>query len=82
MARGGLPLTQLKALLEDVDSNPHESEHITAVTQLWCEIFGNEPVCQSTLLQLRSCGAKSLVMNLSGLILLSALLALLFCGWL
>ena len=36
---------------------------------------------QSTLLQLRSCGAKSLVMNLSGLILLFALLALLFCGW-
>ena len=28
-------------LLEDVDSNSHESEHITAVTQLWCEIFGN-----------------------------------------
>ena len=48
MARGGSPSHQLKALLEDVDSNPHESEHITAVTQLWCEIFGNELVWLDT----------------------------------
>ena len=39
---------QLKALLEDVDSNPHESEHMTAVMQLWCEIFGNELVWLDT----------------------------------
>ena len=44
----GSPSHQLKALLEDVDSNPHEPEHITAVTQLWCEIFGNEPVWLDT----------------------------------
>ena len=44
----GSPSHQLKALLEDVDSNPHESEHMTAVTQLWCEIFGNELVWLDT----------------------------------
>ena len=35
-------------LLEDADSNPYESEHMTAVTQLWCEIFGNERVWLDT----------------------------------
>ena len=45
----GSPSHQLKALLEDVDiSNPYESEHMTAVTQLWCEIFGNERVWLDT----------------------------------
>ena len=38
----------MKALLEDVDSNPYESVHMTAVTQLWCEIFGNERVWLDT----------------------------------
>ena len=44
----GSPSHQLKALLEDVDSNPYESGHMTAVTQLWCEIFGNERVWLDT----------------------------------
>ena len=44
----GSPSHQLKALLEDVDSNPYASEHMTAVTQLWCEIFGNERVWLDT----------------------------------
>ena len=44
----GSPSHQLKALLEDADSNPYESEHMTAVTQLWCEIFGNERVWLDT----------------------------------
>ena len=44
----GCPSHQLQALLEDVDSNLQESEHITAGTQLWCKIFGNERVWLDT----------------------------------
>ena len=40
----GSPSHQLKTLLEDADCPPRESRHMTAVTQLWCEIFGKEQV--------------------------------------
>ena len=41
------PSYQLKLLLEDED-DPSCSEHITAVTQLWCEIFGSEAAWLNT----------------------------------
>ena len=37
----------MKLLLEETD-DPSNSEHITAVTQLWCEIFNNEDVWLTT----------------------------------
>ena len=42
------PSHQLKSLLEDADCSPRESKHMTAVTQLWCEIFGKEQVWLDT----------------------------------
>ena len=44
----GSPSHQLKTLLEDADCPPRESRHMTAVTQLWCEIFGKEQVWLDT----------------------------------
>ena len=44
----GSPSHQLKLLLEEGEDDPTESEHITAVTQLWCEIFGDEPAWLDT----------------------------------
>ena len=44
----GSPSHQLKLLLEHEEDDPTDSEHITAVTQLWCEIFGNEPAWLNT----------------------------------
>ena len=44
----GSPSHQLKLLLEDGEDDPTDSEHITAVTQLWCEFFGNEPAWLNT----------------------------------
>ena len=44
----GSPSHQLKLLLEHGEDDPTDSEHITAVTQLWCEIFGNEPAWLNT----------------------------------
>ena len=44
----GSPSHQLKTLLEDADCPPRESKHMTAVTQLWCEIFGKEQVWLDT----------------------------------
>ena len=44
----GSPSHQLKALLEDADCHLSESRHMTAVTQLWCEIFGKERVWLDT----------------------------------
>ena len=44
----GSPSHQLKLLLEEVEDDPTESEHITAATQLWCEIFGDEPAWLDT----------------------------------
>ena len=44
----GSPSHQLKTLLEDADCLPRESKHMTAVTQLWCEIFGKEQVWLDT----------------------------------
>ena len=44
----GSPSHQLKSLLEDADCPPRESKHMTAVTQLWCEIFGKEQVWLDT----------------------------------
>ena len=41
----GSPSHQLK---EDVDCHLSESRHMTAVTQLWCEIFGKERVWLDT----------------------------------
>ena len=41
------PSHQLKLLLEETD-DPSNSEHITAVTQLWCEIFNNEDTWLTT----------------------------------
>ena len=41
------PSHQLKQLLEETD-DPSNSEHITAVTQLWCEIFNNEETWLTT----------------------------------
>ena len=43
----GSPSHQLKLLLEDED-DPSCSEHITAVTQLWCEMFGSEAAWLNT----------------------------------
>ena len=40
------PSHQLKQLLANDD--PTDSEHITAVTQLWCEIFDNEETWLTT----------------------------------
>ena len=40
------PSHQLKQLLANDD--PSDSEHITAVTQLWCEIFDNEETWLTT----------------------------------
>ena len=47
MARGGLPRI-MKLLLAEGEDDPTESVHITAVTQLWCEIFGDEPAWLDT----------------------------------
>ena len=44
----GSPSHQLKSLLEDANRSPRESKHMTAVTQLWCEIFGQEQVWLDT----------------------------------
>ena len=41
------PSHQLKLLLEETD-DPSNSKHITAVTQLWCEIFNNEETWLTT----------------------------------
>ena len=41
------PSHQLKQLLEETD-DPSNSGHITAVTQLWCEIFNNEETWLTT----------------------------------
>ena len=41
------PSHQLKLLLDDA-KDPSSSKHITAVTQLWCEIFGKETVWLNT----------------------------------
>ena len=40
------PSHQLRQLLANDD--PTDSEHITAVTQLWCEIFDNEETWLTT----------------------------------
>ena len=42
------PSHQLKLLLEETD-DPSNSEHITAVTQLWREIFNNEDASLTTI---------------------------------
>ncbi len=41
------PSHQLKLLLDDAN-DPSSSKRITAVTQLWCEIFGKETVWLNT----------------------------------
>ena len=38
----------MKLLLEDVEDDPTNSEHITAVAQLWCEIFGSDATWLNT----------------------------------
>ena len=43
------PSHQLKLLLDDA-KDPSSSKHITAVTQLWCEILGDETVWLDTCL--------------------------------
>ena len=56
------PSHQLKQLLANDD--PTDSEHITAVTQLWCEIFDNE----ETWLTTSVCVCVSHVLPSSGLL--------------
>ena len=44
----GSPSHQLKLLLAEGEDDPTESVHMAAVTQLWCEIFGDEPAWLDT----------------------------------